>query len=628
MKLDKYKFKTRLGFGFSIIILLNAISIGVSIKSINNSKEIISEIYTHPFAVSNAVRDINTNINAMHRTMKDVVLAENSDQRKSETNLLAKYDSTIMTAFDLVFDRFLGDLNDVHKTFNLYSNWENIRDSVFTLAKAGKEKEALAITRGIGAEHVKELIEHTRILINFADNKANEFYHISLKQEKKSRLILISLLLLVLTLSALIALIISNSISVPIKKLVAKIQSNNIFNLDKDTDLNRLSEQEHLEHTINLLEENRLKLKDFNNKLNKRVQERTLELEKNQELLNLTGKIAKVGGWEIDLKKQSLSWTNETYIIHEVENGLKPSVEEAINFYDETSKPIIGKAVNDALVNHKPFNLDLGIITAKGNNIAVNAIGHVRKNINGEPTHVFGTFQDITERKKYEQKLKETNESLHDLVYVASHDLQVPLVSMEGFVSELLDDSTDKLDEDSLYNLKRLQANARRMHKLVLSLLDVSRLNTQFYDWEEFNLNASIDKIIKDISLTIEKAGTQISIGSLPNIKADKLRIESVLRNLIVNSIVYCGKQISITISGNTVFVIDDGIGIPTDQLEKIFEPGERLKMIKTEGVGMGLTFCKKVMEQHGSHIWAESDGTNGTTMKIKFDPKVIIRNR
>lgn len=212
------------------------------------------------------------------------------------------------------------------------------------------------------------------------------------------------------------------------------------------------------------------------------------------------------------------------------------------------------------------------------------------------------------------------------MVYVASHDLQVPLVSMEGYASELLENYHNKLDEDGHYCLTRLKSNANRMHKLVLSLLDISRLNTIRKEYQSFNLTHLIEKIISDLSLTIEKKQAIVEIEPLPDLYADKIRIESVFRNIIANALVYGGKNILVAAKDNCIFVKDDGIGIPAGQSERIFEPGERLKVISTEGVGMGLTFCKKVIEQHGGQIRASSEGQGkGTTFYIQLNSNNII---
>jgi len=218
-------------------------------------------------------------------------------------------------------------------------------------------------------------------------------------------------------------------------------------------------------------------------------------------------------------------------------------------------------------------------------------------------------YDDMTEQKKKEFELREINKNLHEMIYIASHDLQTPLISMEGYASELLENYREQLDENGIYCINRLKTNAQRMYDLVISLLDISRLNTQKNPVETFDPDKILREIVKDLSLTIEKAGAVISIQEMPPMRGDKLRLEGVFRRLLTNALTYGGKTIAVGFHDNTWFISDDGIGIPTDQLEKIFAPGERLKKIESEGAGMGLTFCRRVIDRHGGKIWAVSPG-------------------
>jgi PAS domain S-box-containing protein len=267
------------------------------------------------------------------------------------------------------------------------------------------------------------------------------------------------------------------------------------------------------------------------------------------------------------------------------------------------------------------FQMEKRYIHKNGDIIWINmTIAPIKVDDKNNPLHLC-MVEDITNRKQDEMQLKETNESLEEMVYITSHDLQAPLVSMEGYATELLHDYGAKFDEEGKYCLHRLQHNSRRMHKLVLSLLDISRLNTQKRPLENFNLKLIIEKILLDLSLTIQKHQVKIIVEQLPELFADKHRIETVFRNLISNAINYGGKNIVVGMKDNTIYVKDDGIGIPNGQLERIFNSGERLKLNKADGVGMGLTFCKKVINQHNGKIWAESEGENkGTTIKIQLN--------
>lgn len=142
-------------------------------------------------------------------------------------------------------------------------------------------------------------------------------------------------------------------------------------------------------------------------------------------LLKEFSKIAKIGGWKIDMATKELSWTDETYRIYEIEKDYIPTVEYAISFFDEESIPVIAKAVDDAIQYGTPFDEDLYIITAKGNRKVVKAKGEAIKNDKGEMIEIRGIFQDITQQKQAdlakiesEKRYKELFDNLIDEVHV------------------------------------------------------------------------------------------------------------------------------------------------------------------------------------------------------------------
>ncbi|MCX5849314.1 MAG: PAS domain S-box protein [Deltaproteobacteria bacterium] len=124
-------------------------------------------------------------------------------------------------------------------------------------------------------------------------------------------------------------------------------------------------------------------------------------LKKSTQLLRDTGEMAKVGGWELDVVTQEQVWTEEVYHIHEVDMTFKPTVSKGIDFYAPASRPIIERAVQRAIEHSEPFDVELEIITAKGNLRKIRAVGKIDK----EHGKVIGTFQDITERKLAEEAL-------------------------------------------------------------------------------------------------------------------------------------------------------------------------------------------------------------------------------
>lgn len=131
------------------------------------------------------------------------------------------------------------------------------------------------------------------------------------------------------------------------------------------------------------------------------------ELEEIETILNETGKLAKVGGWSIDVKTNNVVWSQEIYNILEVDKDFKVTYEKAVSFYTDESKKIIEDAVSKAITIGEPFDVELNVITAKNNKRTVRALGKVIFN-DEKPLIITGAFQDITSSKEAEKALQES----------------------------------------------------------------------------------------------------------------------------------------------------------------------------------------------------------------------------
>jgi PAS domain S-box-containing protein len=145
-------------------------------------------------------------------------------------------------------------------------------------------------------------------------------------------------------------------------------------------------------------------------------------LQRSESLLNEMGRMAKVGGWEIDLLKNELSWTEAVHEIHEVEPGYRPTLETAIDFYTPEAVPVISEALRHASENGTPFDLELQLVTARKNRLWVRAIGEPIRD-NGKIVRVRGMFQDINERRLAEDEIRNHRDHLEDLVNTRTEEL-------------------------------------------------------------------------------------------------------------------------------------------------------------------------------------------------------------
>lgn len=146
-------------------------------------------------------------------------------------------------------------------------------------------------------------------------------------------------------------------------------------------------------------------------------------IQHNEELLQETGRLARIGGWEVDLIKNKLFWTKITKEIHEVDDDYEPSLDTAFDFFLPDSKERLRKSFEESAETGKPYDLELEFITFKGNHIWTRTIGKPALE-NGKCIGIKGVFQDITNRKNYEKTIKESElkyrqlvENINDLVW-------------------------------------------------------------------------------------------------------------------------------------------------------------------------------------------------------------------
>ena len=145
------------------------------VKEITNLSSVTESIYKHPFAVSNAVRESKNHITSIHRHMKDVVLSESTDMLEKAVALVEQEEKHIFYDFRLVKKRFLGSHQLVENTTKLIKDWRPIREEVIRLKRNNQNIEAANITRGKGADHVSKIEKSMQSLLDFANNKADEF---------------------------------------------------------------------------------------------------------------------------------------------------------------------------------------------------------------------------------------------------------------------------------------------------------------------------------------------------------------------------------------------------------------------------------------------------------------------
>jgi PAS domain S-box-containing protein len=237
--------------------------------------------------------------------------------------------------------------------------------------------------------------------------------------------------------------------------------------------------------------------------------------------------------------------------------------------------------------------------------------------------------RDITERKRAEEErerllaeIAAKNQELEAFVYTISHDLRAPLVSLDGFSSLLKRESQSQLGEQGQHYLERIRANVAHMNTLVTELLDLSRIGRVIGPEEEIDVGALMREIKEGLVLKLEQEGVEFIVQQpLSAVRGDRGRIRQLFANLIENAVKFRSLERRLRIEVGCeeekgfyrFHVGDNGTGISPQYQEQIFEPFRQLDS-GIEGVGMGLTLVKRIVEHHGGRVWVESELGKGST--------------
>jgi len=241
--------------------------------------------------------------------------------------------------------------------------------------------------------------------------------------------------------------------------------------------------------------------------------------------------------------------------------------------------------------------------------------------------------QEIKERRRVEKALEEkaedllrSNAELEQFAYVVSHDLKAPLRNITGFADQLLGHHREELSESSREYLDIIVEEVGRFSGIIDALLQYARVSSSSaQDFATVDFGQVAEQVKGQLSLLLDQQGAEILVSNLPCLDANQRQMQQLFQNLIVNALKFtqpgCPPRIHIFAeplqAGGYRFAIrDNGMGLAEEDRNRIFLLFKRGRYAtQYEGSGLGLSICKKIVEQHQVKIWAESEGPGkGTT--------------
>ncbi len=367
--------------------------------------------------------------------------------------------------------------------------------------------------------------------------------------------------------------------------------------------------------------------------------------ERDRRFLDSIQRLSHVGAWEVDLEGEQLHWSRETYRIHGLDpDGYTPDLATAIERYTPESVPRIRQAVEGALRDGIPYDMELAIRRQDGREVQVRAVGVVDRE-GGRPTRLHGTLQDISERRTLEEQLRQSQklEGIGQLAGGIAHDFN-NLLTVISVSAELLRDSVRSPEEaEDLGAILRAAEHAEALtsHLLAFARRSSGHPQVVVLDAELQRSAHMLRRLLgEDVQLALDLDATDGAV------RVDRTHFEQVLVNLAVNArdAMPSGGSLSLSTERTrrlpremahgpaglppgpylTLVVRDDGEGMPSEVVEHVFEPFFTTKA-QGEGTGLGLSTVHGIVHQWGGALLVDSAPGQGTTFTVWIPEEVQV---
>lgn len=383
----------------------------------------------------------------------------------------------------------------------------------------------------------------------------------------------------------------------------------------------------------------------FNENL-KKIKAYNHQLELFRESAKQSEIVSEHGTWTWNINNDTFEYSDNLYrLLGESPQSFEPSMDNFMKYVhpDDVNKLTI--RVEKMMRNEDLPYITYRVIHKDGKIRFLKAYGKTFvssdgfKRLIGTTTDVTHQMESIITLEERNRELERNNKELTAFNHVASHDLQEPLRKIQTFLSRIEEKEGAKFSESGLMYIERVKDAASRMRLLIDDLLQYSRTNKKEKVFEATNLNMVLEASKEDLVDIIEESHAKIIAPKLPTLNVIPFQIQQLFTNLIGNALKYKSEERPpiITITHNKVIskkeeslkksrikrfhkleFMDNGIGFDNQYAEKIFVLFNRLHGKNDySGTGIGLSICKKIVENHGGYITAKGIEDEGATFIV-----------
>jgi PAS domain S-box-containing protein len=366
-------------------------------------------------------------------------------------------------------------------------------------------------------------------------------------------------------------------------------------------------------------------------------------LRESERSLRETQRIARLGSYVLHIPSGRWSSSDVLNKVFGIGEGYECSVEGWVALVHPDDRTVMADYFrNEVVAQGRPFDKEYRIVRHDDQAERwVHGYGELEFDAEGHPVKMHGTIQDVTERKRVEEEIRELNQTLEQRVvertaqleaankeletfsYSVSHDLRAPLRAIDGFARILEEEYTVRLDDEGRRLLDVICGEAKRMGQLIDDLLTFSRMSRQHVEAASIDMTALAQAVFDECAAQVPGRQFQLKVQPLPPAQGDRAMLRQALANLFSNAIKYTRPRAvaEIEIGGrvegeeNLYYVKDNGVGFDMKYAGKLFGVFQRLHNAdEFEGTGVGLALVQRVIRRHGGLVWAEATLNEGST--------------